>query len=250
MGTRETGVLLFSLAFASCSSSTSTSNPYSPSTTKVILEVDYATGAAPYTGPVGGRGDLWSLFESNAQRLFQGKQLEIPHDLDHMEELTDVAAGDYTADQILQIASKHRATASSGSSIAYYVVWLPGYFNDGTEVNKAVLGVNLGSSGVIAMFKPVILSSSGTPLIQKYVEQSTLVHEFGHVVGLVNKGIPLTSAHHDAANGAHCTNTDCVMYWLNEGAADAVKFIEKRATESTTVLFANDCLADVDAVTK
>ena len=103
---------------------------------------------------------------------------------------------------------------------------------------------------IIAMFKPVIESTSVGPLgvVERYVEQATLVHEFGHAVGLVNNGLPLTSEHHDAEHGAHCNNEDCVMYYQVEGASAMVDFVLNRVTSGDVVLFADDCLADAAAV--
>ncbi len=71
---------------------------------------------------------------------------------------------------------------------------------------------------VIAMFKDVIASTNSltNPNTSRYVEQSTIVHEVAHAIGLVNNGISLTSAHQDSPHGAHCTNDRCVMYYTNE----------------------------------
>lgn len=38
-------------------------------------------------------------------------------------------------------------------------------------------------------------------------------HEFGHLMGLVGQGSPMQTDHQDHANGAHCNNTSCIMYY-------------------------------------
>jgi hypothetical protein len=113
-----------------------------------------------------------------------------------------------------------------------------------------VLGVSLGDTGVIAVFKPVVRGASALPTLQRFVEQTTLIHEFGHAVGLVANGLSVTSAHHDAAHGAHCTNQDCVMYYLNEGASDALAFVQRRIQGGSSVVFGPECLQDAHAAAR
>jgi hypothetical protein len=220
--------------------------------TTIELEVDYATGAEPYTGDAGQTGDVWDLFRANAEALFEGheKTFVIPTTLDQMQALGDVGAGPYSYEDIIEIADAHRDKSSSGSVVSYYVVWLDGRYEKDGEEQPGVLGVNLTGTGIIALFKPVIASTSVGPLavVERYVEQATLVHEFGHAVGLVNNGIALTSEHQDAEHGKHCANEDCIMYYQVEGTSGMVDFVLSRVTAGDVVLFADDCLADAAAV--
>src|SRR5690606_17207767 len=112
-----------------------------------------------------------------------------------------------------------------------------------------VLGVSIGDT--VVLFKDV---SRGTatltnPNAGRFVEQSTMVHELAHSIGLVDNGIPMTSNHKDAARGAHCPNPDCVQSWLNEAGSDARDFALRRLLTGSTILFDDACLADVDALT-
>ncbi len=221
--------------------------------TTIELEVDYASGAPPYTGGLGGAfGDSWELFETNAARLFQGagKTLIVPTTLAAMQELTDVGPGPYTVAEILAVADAHRDQLAAGATATFYVLWLDGYFEDASGERANVLGVSIGATGVLAMFKPVIESTASplSPNLEKFVEQTTLVHEFGHAVGLVANGVPLTSAHQDEEHGKHCNNASCVMYWANEGAADAAAFARDYVLGGDSVLWGDECLADVDAL--
>ena len=218
----------------------------------VTVEIDYAPNAAPYTGSAGTLGDTFSLFVTNAQRLFMSsnKTLTLPTQLSEMEALTETPGGQVTTQQILGFAALHRGTPSTTAAASFYVLFLDSYFQDDSGVRMDVLGVSIGNTGVIALFKPVIKSTQSTlfPNLVRFVEQTTLVHEFGHAVGLVNNGAPTTTAHQDTAHGAHCTNDACAMYWQNEGAAAAVDFAKRYVTSGTTVIFAADCLADIDAL--
>ncbi len=127
---------------------------------------------------------------------------------------------------------------------------MSGVFADDSGPRAGVLGVSLGNTGIIVMFKDVVESTGGPGLdnIERYVEQSTMIHELGHAIGLVNNGVPTTSDHHDSEHGAHCRNDDCVMYWLNEGASDMAAFVQRSVLSGNTILFDDACLADVDAL--
>jgi hypothetical protein len=223
---------------------------FSSATKRVVVEVDYVPGAQPYTGAAGRLGDVWSIFRENADLIFDGqKEIVVPSQLGEMQQLDDVAMTDVGMRDLLAIAAKHRDHRSAGDTVTLYVLFVNGRFkeDDGTVKNEAV-GVSLDGKGIIGMFKPVIASSalrgSVTP---RFVEQSTLVHEFGHAIGLVNKGIPLTRAHQDEEHGHHCVNSDCVMYWTNEGARDAADFVRTYLETGHRLLFGPDCLADVKA---
>ena len=43
-----------------------------------------------------------------------------------------------------------------------------------------------------------------------------MLHEIGHILGLVNNGAAMVTAHEDGDNRAHCTNTNCLMYYTIE----------------------------------
>ena len=234
-----------SLFLAACGPGEPLPSPFSTTIKDVIVEVDYQSGAQPQTGPAGRFGDWWQIFADNALALFEDtdKTLRVESQLEAMDELTDIQSERFTAADIRQIAERHRDFITAGDRRSYYVVFLNGLFVNEGKVQSTVLGVTLGSGDVIALFKPVVVNSSSAG----FVEQATLVHEFGHAIGLVNNGIPLTSPHHDAEHGAHCTNRNCVMYYLNEGGRDVAVFINRLITTGSTVMFGEECLADARA---
>lgn len=216
----------------------------------IVLEVDYATGAEPYTGSIVAMGDTWDLSEKNIARLFEGanKTIQVPHKLDEMEELTDVSGQEFTRDDVLAIADKHRNEPNTADKASIYVVWLPGYYKNKDGVQEQTLGVSFGTTGVIGMFKPVIESTGGAgTVVTRFVEQTTLVHELGHAAGLVNNGVPMAADHQDKPNGAHCVNSDCVMYYIHGGTADMVTFVQGVIAKGDTDLFGQECLDDAQA---
>lgn len=225
---------------------------FDPRVTEVRIELDYERGEAPYTGPILGFGDTFDLSVANLGRIFAGrKTVTLPTTLAGMEDVGAIADAELTVDDLLALAAQHRDGADTATVKTYYVLFVGGYYTDAGGPNPGVLGVSIGDTGVIAMFKDVIESTgvAAVPNLERFVEQSTLVHELGHAIGLVANGVAVTSAHHDEPHGAHCTNQDCVMYWLNEGAGDMAAFAQQYVVSGDAILFDDACLADVDALT-
>lgn len=223
---------------------------FSPATTRVVLEVDYASGAAPFTGATGRLGSIWEIFGENVDAIFGGaKEVAYPSTLDAMEELEDVVDTRFAAEDILAIAARHRTTPSSPGTVTFYAVFLPGHYVDGDGLERDdTLGVAIFGTGVIGMFKPVIamtaLKGQTTP---RFVEQATLLHELGHAIGLVDAGIPASAAHVDPVHPHHCSSSACVMFWASEGAKDAIAFVGAYLETGSRVIFGPECLADIRA---
>ena len=245
------------LFLAACSSDSPATvdapNPFATGVRTVAVEVDYAKGAEPYVGGEGQVSDIWRLTRDNLDALFQKKRaLTVPSTLDQMEALDGVPTGDLTTDQILDVAARHRQGKSTADTVSYYVLFLDGYLSENGQRKTDVLGVSIGHTGVVAMFKPVIRGADvrAFPGVVRFTEQSVLIHELGHAVGLVDNGLPLTNAHKDDANGAHCKNPQCVMYYANDGARDALQFARRFATSGSTVVFGNECTSDAASALK
>lgn len=222
---------------------------FGPETSQVIVEVDYAAEAEPYVGSAGRLSDIWQLTYDNLTTAFgPSKTVTVPRMLQDMERLDDVRGEAFDADAILAIAERHRSARRAGT-VGYYVVFLPGRFARDGVPSDDTLGVSIAGTGVIAMFKEVIAATS-TPSrvnVARFTEQIVLVHELGHALGLVNNGLPLTSAHHDVEHGAHCTNRSCIMYYANEGVRDVLEFARTFLESGSTTLFASECLEDLRA---
>ena len=223
---------------------------FDPSITRVVVEIDYETGQPPYTGNIVAFGDTFAPTMANIDRVFAHKKmLTIPQTLADMQDVGVVPDEELTVADIQALAAQYRNQHDAPGVKTYYLIWVSGHFADDSGVRDTVLGVSFGDT--VAMFKDVIkgTGSLSSPNTERYVEQSTLVHELSHSIGLVDNGVPMVAPHKDAAHGAHCNNSNCVMYWLNEGAADARTFAINRVLTGSSILFDDACLADVDALT-
>lgn len=220
---------------------------FGPNVTNVDIEVDYADGAAPYVGAAGQYKDVWNFFRTNTNAVFDGqKDISFPNTLEGMEKLDDVTAPAFTKSDVLAVAKAHRQGASATDTASFYVVFLNGHFKDDAgNVQPDVTSTAIADKGVIAIFKPAIATfENPKSAIAQLVEQSALLHQIGHVVGFVNNGVPLNSEHHDAANGAHCTNQACIMNVAFEGAEATANFVAKSFSAPDPVIFGQECLSD------
>lgn len=214
----------------------------------VYVEVAYVPGAEPYVGAQGDFADIWSLFMTNADAIFDGKKdVKIATTLAGMNKLDDVAAGDMSKQDLLDLASTHRkfATNLDTQTQAYWLVFVNGSLKD----DPTVTGVSLGGTGILAVFKPTYASyfTKKSPVAQM-IEQISVIHQFGHAVGWVNHGVPIAAGnqqHEDGAHAAHCTNTHCAMTFGFESANGIAGFVAGFPVSDHSVLYDQECLSDV-----
>lgn len=225
-------------------------DPTDVAITQVILEVDHEPDAAPYVGTDGLlSSDPWGIFDVNVRALYEGSDIGVtfPNKLNQMDTLPDLDEAGFTVARILELSREHRDTPSVDGTAIVHVLWLDGRFETADGIQNGVIGVSIGSTGIIAMFKPVIRSLGNNDRTRSYGEQATLVHEFGHAVGLVNRALTMSVDHQDVEHGQHCTNPDCIMYWAIEGASGLGNFLGRNLLSEPEVLFDGDCLDDVAA---
>ncbi len=214
----------------------------------IEVEVAYEPNAQPYT--MFGGENVWTFTKANIEALFDGRAIDVavavPPNLAAMNPIPDQGKDSYTARQILTLADTYRQGETSENLGNLWVVFLDGYFHDGDSIRNNVIGVNIIGTTVTAVFKPVISGYGVVNSQRRFLEQTTIVHELGHALGLVNSGVPLTSSHQDTDHGAHCSNQDCVMYWLNAGAGLS-SFIG--GISQNTIVFGPECLQDTRSYT-
>lgn len=247
------GSFLFLQSCGSSSQDPLTSFPYSnpqlyfKSTPKIVVEVYYEPGAEPYTGMTVSGMNYWKILEDNLTSIFQYRSsapvLVVPRAMNEFNALPAQNKTEWLGTDILQLSSQHRQVEPSASEAHFYLYFVKGYYSTGSGPLTNVIGVSLGGTPIIALFKDVIEASGGT-VVKKYVEQSTMVHEIGHALGFVNNGVPMVTPHQDTAHGAHTTNSNCVMYWQNEGASDLSQFVQHYITSGSTVMWGPEVLQD------
>lgn len=146
----------------------------------------------------------------------------------------------YSISDIKSIENAHRIAKTSGKTLTAYILFLDGDYS-ANEGNAKVLGVAYGNSSM-AIFEKTIRDYSGgvTQPPVKTLESTVILHEIGHILGLVNNGTPMQTTHQDATHGRHCTDQNCLMYY----AAETSDIIANIAGGTVPSLDAN-CLNDL-----
>jgi predicted Zn-dependent protease len=215
---------------------------------QINVNVFYEPDAEPYEGKTLNGLSYWSILEANIAALFESRSLipdiYVPRTVREMTEIPDQDKSSWTAQDVYNLADSLITGYLSAPKACFYVFFLNGYLSEDGQNQNSVIGASITGTPVIVVFKDVVRSTGASPTLVKYVEQTTLVHEFGHAMGLVNNGVTLSSRHQDTSHGHHCSNNDCVMYWLNEGLSDLMAFVQKYMATNNPVIFGQECLND------
>ncbi len=220
------------------------------------MEIYYEPGAQPFTGNTIQGRPYWGILKENLDAIFQHRTqppaVSVPTALAQMTQIPSQNKSAWTHGDILSLAETYRQQLPTQTNGRFYIYFVKGYFDNGSGPNSSVIGVNISTTPIIVIFKDVILNSGQNPSgpVAKFMEQSTLVHEVGHALGLVNVGVAPVSAHEDAAHRGHTQNSSCVMYWLNEGPSDLGQFVQQYLLSQSVVMWGPEVLADVQAVSQ
>lgn len=226
---------------------------YGPEMKNIYVRVFYEPGAEPYAGLNVKGQPIWGLLEQNISEIFNVRNqvvtTHVPKELTEMTQLPIQSKNSWSADQLLDLANTLGVADTTSTTSFFTVIFLNGAFKNGDTISNGVLGVSIAGTSVIAIFKDAIkrLGPSEESLTVKFGEQATLVHEMGHALGVVANGVNVVEDHHDEAHGSHCSNTKCVMYWMNEGNKDLLEFIRGIVQNGNVTLYGPQCLDDIKA---
>jgi hypothetical protein len=117
-----------------------------------------------------------------------------------------------TLDDIVKTEKRYRTIFTFGNTIAVHIL-----ITDGSYATDDILAKSYWNTSTCLFGKAINDNSGGSGQITRMQLITTLLeHEFGHLLGLVGQGTPMVTDHRDAANGAHCNNPDCLMYYSVE----------------------------------
>ena len=168
--------------------------------TTLKVEIQYMEGFKP---------DLGAIVQLEK---FLKKHLHKPGGITIVTKEIEVDAKErLTRDEVMQLEREHRQFYSYDDVLALYFL-----FTDGEYVNPKILGEAYRNTSAVIYGKAIQQNTGkvGKPNRTK-LEATILLHEIGHLLGLVNKGSAARSEHVDERHASHCTNKECLMYWSN-----------------------------------
>jgi len=143
-----------------------------------------------------------------------------------------------TQNDVMTIEKNDRSSYTSGNTLSLYVL-----ITDNNFLTKNVLGFAYRNTSICLFGKTIYDNSGGLAQPNRIImEENVLEHELGHLMGLVNIGSPMQTNHQDVANGNHCTNKNCLMYY----AAESTDLAALLLTGGSLSLDSN-CRADLHA---
>jgi len=142
----------------------------------------------------------------------------------------------YSDADVRAIENANRTVYTSGTILGVNFIYL-----DGNYTTENVLGFAYYNTSMALFGRKLFTSSGGLGQPSRTKLESTIMeHEMGHLLGLVNLGSPMQTAHEDAAHGKHCINSTCLMYYQ----AQITDIMGPLMTGTIPVLDAN-CRADL-----
>lgn len=126
------------------------------------------------------------------------------------KEIAATGDGTLSAEEVHAIEKANRTAFTTGTELAVYLLYTNGNY---TENN--VLGVAYRNTSAAVFGKKMRDNSGGLGQTSRTkLEATVLEHEIGHLLGLVDVGTPMQTAHKQ--NGNHCNNQNCLMYYASE----------------------------------
>ena len=116
----------------------------------------------------------------------------------------------WTTDELRAAAASHRTTASDGGTVSLHLLAVRGALErDGEETNA--IGVAYGAT-TMAIFPDRLDGLGAIVGSNTAVERAVLVHELGHLLGLVNLTYTSPIDHEDPEHPGHSSNEGSVMF--------------------------------------
>lgn len=153
------------------------------------------------------------------------------------KQITASGADTLNLNQIVTIEKNNRTAFTGGKTIAVHIFILDADYNI-----PNILGVSYWNTSICIFGKLINANSGGVGQVSRTTFYSTLLeHEFGHLMGLVDLGTVMQTAHKDNAHGNHCNNANCLMYYGVEN-----NLLSGLTNNSVPLLDAN-CITDLKA---
>ena len=204
-------------------------------TIHIILEVDYVQGYAP------SQTALDTLVARMREITGKSVTLELGNQIPGKD--------DYTRADLEAIESEHRSVPEKdGGTASVYILYLNGVY-DG---NSGILGLAYNGTSMAIMKEQVDNINIPMVLQRRYglstedFEASVIVHEMGHLWGLVNIGYESERDYEDPDHPHHSKHQDCVMYWAIETSPG--NYMQADSEKKPPTTFHEDALFDIEKI--
>jgi hypothetical protein len=169
----------------------------------IVVEVDYPAGRAPSP-------EVLDLVGRRLQELCDkpGGVNVVLDDAIAPEAFDDVTGHDGL--RALEDSYRDAFASEKASEAVVYVLCVPGASDRDTTTEK-VVGLSFGASS-LALYLDTTDRGDATAVTTAEMQGTVLVHELGHLLGLVNNGVPMVAPHEDPEDSHHCDDEGCALH--------------------------------------
>lgn len=195
--------------------------------TALKIEIQYMPGYRP------DREAIFHLYQFLKERLNKPDGISIA-----TRQIEPESEKVLNREKVMAIESKNRMAYSDDRTLALYIL-----YTNGIYVNDKIFGLAYRNTSAV-LFGENIKNYSGRigkPDRTK-LEATILLHEMGHLLGLMGKGTPMLEDHNDERHVSHCQNRKCLMYFAI-GTDDKFGYLIKGKIPELD----EHCLADLKA---
>lgn len=195
--------------------------------TSLVIEVDHAPGREP------GEAALTHL-RMTFQNITAKANVTVK-----VERSLPETAQTWTRDTLIALEREQRSTQHVAPVAVLHVLYPAGTYDAEGVAGVTIAGTVIGPTVVFLDTLREYPLPTGAPVQAlplpegsvRIVERSTLVHEAGHAIGLVNNGLRMVCPHEDAEHPAHSANEESIMYY----AVDSLEGIREMLTSDGRV---------------
>ena len=213
---------------------------------RLVIEVDYVAGREP-------RPAVADEIEATFAAL-----LDKPLGIDVVVDQPIVSLGAehaWTVQERIDLATATNDLPVGGDTIKIHMLFLDGHAEEDDSMDGVILGAAWAHENIV-MFRDTLDAGCeglvvGPVLEQMCADAEFLIwqHEIGHVIGLVDGGLPMVDDHldPDPTAGRHDVSHDCVMYRQYEGTDAIDAAFDRVVMGGPAIEFDPPCLADIAA---
>lgn len=163
-------------------------------------------------------------------------------------ELPSTGLDEITIQQAADLEDENRTLYNEGDTMTIYI-----YFTDalaeGDDLQSGLVtlgAVYRNTSMIIYESTVKFLGSQSSEISEADIESATLMHEFGHLLGLVNLGTPQVNVHDDPISPNHCIIDGCLMLAEIEFGAGMMGMLQSRVGKGAIVpVLDAECILDL-----
>ena len=213
---------------------------------RLVIEVDYVEGRQP-------RPAVADEIEATFANI-----LDKPLGIDVVVDQPIVGLGPehaWTVQERIDLADATNDLPVGGDTIKIHAIFLDGHAEEDDSMDGVILGAAWAHENIV-MFRDTLDAGCAGVVVGPVLEQlcadaEFLIwqHEIGHVIGLVDGGLPMVDDHldPDPTAGRHDVSHDCVMYREYEGTDAIDAAFDRIVMGGPAIEFDAPCLADIAA---